>query len=33
MAQTVLIATISLGFLAYPNMSELNDDSSMTREA
>ncbi len=33
MAQTGLIATISLGFLAYHKMSELNDGSRMAREA
>jgi hypothetical protein len=34
MAQTRLIATIVLGFLAYHNkMSELNDGSRMAREA
>ena len=32
MAQTRLIATISLGFLAYHKMSELNDGSRMARE-
>jgi hypothetical protein len=33
MAQTGLIATISLGFLAYHKMSELNDGSRMAKEA
>jgi hypothetical protein len=33
MAQTRVIATISLGFLAYHKMSDLNDGSRIVREA